>query len=479
MSRTVIVFLEDCILAAAGKEGRNPKLLRLKRIKLTGQGDSFERWKQALTGLSAEWKTRQVQLVLPVGMCSSRVLKIPYAKGKQLADMASKEVADNFRNEVADYSILYSDKKGGIELCAGGADSGQLDRFESICREAGITVGGVTVPMEGYLGMLRLLEGYWNGTGIYLFFEESSMASILCQDGHYLYSGRSRLFSEPGTLDFGTEIVRSISGILQFYASTQKDAPITDVYYAGCPREDFEVSVEGIGALGLKASPFTPDDKISLPPSEKTGDWIPCIGAMICEGKRDKQINLYEANKQKARREEKNVGSWRHLVFPLAVFLACLIPAAALAALNFRASREILSRQEWIASSENEEQYAYALSLEGQLAGINGSIAAVEATGQNLAGYPKITEDVLRRIESAGGADITCQITGYDASTGVLTFEASSREVIDVPSYILKLQESGLFHIVDYLGYDYENEWYTLILSCAMEGRDLQGGDAK
>ena len=52
-----------------------------------------------------------------------------------------------------------------------------------------------------------------------------------------------------------------------------------------------------------------------------------------------------------------------------------------------------------------------------------------------------------------------------------MTFKAGSREFIDVPSYILKLQESGLFHTVDYLGYAYEEERYTLELSCTMEGK--------
>ena len=92
-------------------------------------------------------------------------------------------------------------------------------------------------------------------------------------------------------------------------------------------------------------------------------------------------------------------------------------------------------------------------------------------TGQNLSVYPELSNDVLRRIENAGGAGIECRITGYDASTGVLTFQANSRKVIDVPDYILKLKDSGLFHTVNYTGYDYDNEWYSLSLSCAMEGK--------
>ena len=143
------------------------------------------------------------------------------------------EMADSFRNEVADYSIVSADKKNGVDICVGGADAGQLDGFRSICKDEGIAIGGISVPMEGYLHILQQLDSYYNRTAIYLFFEEGSMVSVLCQDGRYLYSGRSRLFSEPGTLDFGTEIVRSISGILQFYASEKRENPITDVYYAG------------------------------------------------------------------------------------------------------------------------------------------------------------------------------------------------------------------------------------------------------
>lgn len=471
MSQTVIVFSEDCILAASGREGKYPVLSGTKRIGLQMQGDSFERWGQALKELPGEWKTGQAHLVLPVGMCSSRVLKLPYAKGKQLADMASKEMADSFRNEVADYSIVSADKKNGVDICVGGADAGQLDGFRSICKDAGIAIGGISVPMEGYLHILQQLDSYYNRTAIYLFFEEGSMVSVLCQDGRYLYSGRSRLFSEPGTLDFGTEIVRSISGILQFYASEKRENPITDVYYAGCPAGDFEVSVEGIENMNLKTAPMAVSQKISVPPGQTAADWIPCIGAMMRNGRAEKRIDLYRANKKLFEKGEKQQGIGKHLLFPAAVFVLCMIPTLIFFILNKITLNEIQKKQEWIVSEEVQGQYNQALELERQLADIESSIAAVEVTGQNLSVYPELSNDVLHRIENAGGAGIECRITGYDASTGVLTFQANSRKVIDVPDYILKLKDSGLFHTVNYTGYDYDNEWYSLSLSCAMEGK--------
>ncbi len=479
MNRTVIVFLEDEILAATGQEGRYPRLDRVKRVRLQGQGDSFDRWQQALKTLPEEWRTAPAHLVLPAGMCAARVLKLPYGKGRQLQAMALREVGDSFRSETADYSVIGSDKKEGVEICAGGADPGQLEHFERICLEAGFAVAGMTVPMEGYLQVLRQLDSYWDDTAVYLFFEEGGMTSILCQSGHYLYSGRSRLFSEPGTLDFGTEIVRSLSGILQFYASARGEAPITDVYYTGCPDADFEVSREGIEGLGLKAVPLAPDGRIVLPPGEAASDWISCVGALIGGGRKEKKINLYETNKRQSQGKAGSGGTLRHLIVPAAVFVLCLIPIIVVAVLNLKAGYEIGRKQDWIASDEVQEQYGRARELEERLAGVGSSIAAVEQTDANLASYPPLTTELLNRIRGAGGSGIECTVTGYDVSTGIITFEAASREVIDVPAYIQKLQDSGVFHFVDYLGYSYENDWYTLALSCAIEGRNVQGGDAK
>ncbi len=471
MSQTVIVFSEDCILAAAGREGRYPVITKAERVRCQGQGDFFERWQQALMSLSAQWKSEPALLVLPVNMCSARVSRLPCSRGKQLAALAAREVADSFRNEIADYSVIYAEKKGSVDICAGGADSGQLKRFEDICREAGITIGGMTVPMEGYLHVLCQLESFAESTAIYLFFDEGSMTSVLCRRGHYLYSGRSRLFGEPGTLDFGTEIVRSISGILQFYAAEKSEIPITDVYYAGCPKEDFEVSVEGIEALDLKVKPMETDGRITMPEGQQATDWLSCVGAMISCGKNKKRINLYEEMKRLSEKEGKSSGFLRHLLLPLSVGGLCLVPTIAVALMNLKVSGEIAKKQAWIESETVQENYGYAVILQKNLSAIDGGIAAVRLSDENLSVYPDFSAKVVAGIEDAGGAGIDCTITGYDAATGVLTFKAGSREVIDVPSYILKLQESGLFHTVDYLGYAYEEERYTLELSCTMEGK--------
>lgn len=475
MSTTVIVFQEDCILAAVGKEGAEPALTRTRRVKLPGLGDAFARWEQALLELGPEWMAEPVRLVLPASMSATRVLSVPYGRGKQLSDMAEREVVGSFRNEISDYSVVYQDKKSGTDLCAGGADEGVLQRFTKMCEEAGFSVCGITIPMEGHLHVLNGTDGYKTETAIYLFFEEGSMTSILSQNGRYLYSSRSRLFSERGTLDFGTEIVRSISGILQFSASSRRELDITQVYYAGCPAEDFEVSIQGIEELDLRVSPLSGNYSIDLPGGEDPLDWLPCIGALMWKNHKEKRINLYKA--LTAATQEGIVSGilWKHMLVPGILFGICLFVSGVLVVVRWNQNREIRNIQNWIESKEVQTQYQEAEALQNRLSEIEGSMVAVEQMERNLSVYPELSSEVLRRIESAGGSGMELKISGYDVETGILTFDASSREVIDVPSYILHMQDTGIFHKVDYTGYTYENEWYTLSLSCTMEGKTAGG----
>ena len=63
-------------------------------------------------------------------------------------------------------------------------------------------------------------------------------------------------------------------------------------------------------------------------------------------------------------------------------------------------------------------------------------------------------------------------LTGYDADTGALRFDAQSTSVIDIPGYVLKLQSLGLFQKVDYTGYTYEDGVYVLSLNCILLGEE-------
>ena len=123
MSETVIVLQDEGILAVTGKAGESPKIERVTRIDTEGYGEPVALWKEALQKYVSQYHPGEVKLVLPTSYSSSRITQIPYAKGKQLDKMAEQVLKEHFENGISDYGIIQSDKKKGIILCGGGAET--------------------------------------------------------------------------------------------------------------------------------------------------------------------------------------------------------------------------------------------------------------------------------------------------------------------------------------------------------------------
>jgi len=106
-------------------------------------------------------------------------------------------------------------------------------------------------------------------------------------------------------------------------------------------------------------------------------------------------------------------------------------------------------------------------------------LEAARALSGRLTGYPRIDSALLDRIARAGEDAASVTVTGYDSAAGVLEFSAASREVIDIPGYVMALEQTGLFQTVSYTGYNLEEGGYILRLNCALRsGAGGEGGGA-
>ena len=458
MSDTVIVLQDECILTASGKAGKLPKIDRVSRIPIEPFGDTFEQWKAALKEYNEEYLPKSLKIVLPASYSSARITQVPYAVGRQLSKMAKNVVDEHKGEDIADYSVVQSDKKQILDFCT----------------ELKITVKEISIPMEGYLKLLSQSRVYKNKTAIFLLFEENSVISVLYKEGMCLYTTRSRIFSEPGTLNFGTEIVRSISGMMQFYATTKSETPITDVYYTGCLEDDFEVSIEGIKNMNLNVRKM----KIDIPFQAK-GDpqfWLSCIGGMIVD-KKKKEINLLPAWKE-ANKEEviKNVDILSHILVPLATLGVCMVLFAAVTVWNLHTQGQINDVNDWINDEQVQAAYQEANAIQQKSDKLAEAQDQVRQMTANLDTYPDLTKKMISTIENASGRDMEVHIKTMDADTGKLTFDAVSQKVIDIPTYVQKLQKTGLFASLDYTGYTYQSQekTYSLALSCILKSDETE-----
>ena len=283
MNTTVLALQEEQVLAAVGRPGAKPSVQALYRAPAHGGG--MENWERAVGALwqAHDLPTRGVTLVLPDEAVTTHTVTAPRMLESRLEELVQHEMrAHDGQPVAADYLPLGTDADGRQQLFCAACRTETMAGYLAMADRLGLRLGSVTVPMAGRLRLLRAMPSLQSMTFVCLCFEGSSVLSLLVENGAYRYSSRSRVFSEPGTLDFGTEMTRSVSGTMQFHTTGRPASPLTDVFYAGCPDDDFEVCLTGIRELGLRVSrlPECPAFR-TLPNGERLSDWLGCAEALI------------------------------------------------------------------------------------------------------------------------------------------------------------------------------------------------------
>lgn len=157
----------------------------------------------------------------------------------------------------------------------------------------------------------------------------------------------------------------------------------------------------------------------------------------------NKELDLLRSYRRLMRGEKGRSGLLHHFLTPAAAcLLVCVLIWGVLLWRNSSLRRRTDDVNDWLLDPAVTQQYSEAANRQQY----NDSL--VQALGQVQA------------------------LTGYDADTGALRFDAQSTSVIDIPGYVLKLQSLGLFRKVDYTGYTYEDGMYVLSLNCILQGKE-------
>ena len=152
-----------------------------------------------------------------------------------------------------------------------------------------------------------------------------------------------------------------------------------------------------------------------------------------------------------------------------AVLVLCIVVWGVFLRMNLSLSGRTDDINDWLNDPSVIEQYNEANEKQQYNDTLVQGLQQVQNLTDALATYPNVDSVLMAKIGAAGGEQVSMVLTGYDASTGALQFEAQSSSVIDIPSYVLKLQKTGLFQKVDYTGYAYDEGVYVLSLNCILQ----------
>ncbi len=187
----------------------------------------------------------------------------------------------------------------------------------------------------------------------------------------------------------------------------------------------------------------------------------------------NKELDLLRSYRRLSRDNQGQTDLLHNFYTPIAVcLLVCVLVWGVFLRMNISLSNKTDDINDWLNDPTVIEQYNEAAEKQQHNDNLVQGLQQVQNLTDALATYPQVDSALMSKIGAAGGAQVSSVLTGYDATTGALQFDAKSSSVIDIPSYVLKLQKTGLFQKVDYTGYTYEDGVYVLSLNCILQGEE-------
>lgn len=187
----------------------------------------------------------------------------------------------------------------------------------------------------------------------------------------------------------------------------------------------------------------------------------------------NKELDLLRSYRRLSRDNQGQADLLHNFYTPIAVcLLVCVLVWGVFLRMNISLSNKTDDINDWLNDPTVIEQYNEAAEKQQHNDNLVQGLQQVQNLTDALATYPQVDSALMSKIGAAGGAQVSSVLTGYDATTGALQFDAQSSSVIDIPSYVLKLQKTGLFQKVDYTGYTYEDGVYVLSLNCILQGEE-------
>lgn len=186
-----------------------------------------------------------------------------------------------------------------------------------------------------------------------------------------------------------------------------------------------------------------------------------------------KELDLLRSYRRLSRDKKGRNDLLHNFYTPIAaVLVLCILVWSVLLRLNTILLDKTDDISNWLNDPTVIEQYNEANAKQQENDRLVQSLQQVQNLTDALATYPTVDSALMAKISAAGGEQVSMVLTGWDATTGALQFDAQSSNVIDIPSYVLALQKTGLFRKVDYTGYAYDEGVYVLSLNCILQGEE-------
>lgn len=431
------------------------------------------------------WETNHlprkgVRLVINSSQFTTKVTQAPVQKPKQMMEYVSREFTDVGRisDPVYGYFPLpgHRDRKAKVQnIFAMAAERGFLQYYIELFGRLGIMVDNVESAAGAVIRLLGQLPQVKESTCVVQFVDDVTLMNFLILDGEYVYSSRSRIFSEPGTPGFAGEVTRAVSDILQFAKAQNLPQEILTVYAAGIPSQDWVAYEENIGMINrnIQVGELESGRNIQIAdssdPYRTFSNFALAVGGFI---QTDARMSLmsqmsFDPKKEAAKRKR------RRMMIPLFIVGGVMLTVIGLAIIN------VVTLTWQLRQVEDYNWSDEVVSACDRYDSLNQEIRAMSSLNNSMLGlqeevlqYPRVDSGIEELIEESALGLVTARLSSYQSETGVISFDTSAPDVYLIHQFIHLLSDKAVFASVDYTGYsqDTEGTWRVKV-NCTMAAR--------
>ncbi len=479
---TVSVYLSNNnIDAVIGTTGKSVRIRRVCHTQIpegslingiiTNEADLAEQ-------LKSFWEENKlpkkgVSLVINSSQFVLKTITLPKVKDKKIREMLPMEFHDvtDQKDPILDYMVASAREKNTISVNAVMVERSFIQGYLSLFDAIGVKVSAINVARASRTRLLGTLRQLRDQTCVVMIVDGSNISSMFWADKEVIYATQRRVFSEPGTPQFGAELARQVSSIQQFAITQQIQHKIEKAYVAGTTAQEFEIYRQSVEEMGMDVEFATLDPekhiRMNKQIEEDYSHYLAQIGDLM-RGKHD--INLVPIAKKKVKEKASGPVVWKQYVIPpVALLLVGGVAAGVLFYDDRKKTKELEALQAYLNDPSHLDVLAKSEILQAQIAELTATVEQIERIGECISSYPHMNSRVVQQLqECASGQAVELAIRSYDASNGVLNVDTKGEQVALINRFIDTLEASGIFDDVQYTGYSYnESEnLYTINVQC-------------
>lgn len=428
-----------------------------------------------------------VTLLLGSAQAVTKLILAPKMNHRKMMEYLPREFASVERTTDPVYSYITIGQEGAkSRILASMVDRSFLEPHVKRFQALGIRLESAAMATVAGIYALNYLSYLRDKTCMVQFLDGMSLLDVLYVDGKYYQFSRSRVFGQRGTPAFGVECARSISKQQQFLKTLQVESEMTHVYLGGeFSEEDYEVCRDSIlqmdSSLEVDAVHEEPGGPIHLRvggEGVRFDQFMTLAGGLMLPKDKSSLWHQYRKDPKVVKRRRELAG---YLAPSVAAAVVLGAASCGLGAVWFSRAAQIDRQYDYMENAEvigREAEYD-GLMMENQT--MEGRIAVIEKTWQNLQTYPLYTSRIKQAVAECAAGLAAAEIKSYGAELGTVAVDVSAGGSEAVHQFVARLEErTDLFEEIYYDGFNFDEQsgsWKTTVTCYLPENAAAEGGE--